>query len=277
MFRIADGEALGYGDPDVRGHSIEFRINAEDAGRNFMPAPGTLTAWHAPAGPGVRVDEGYLAGMTVPGSFDSLVAKVIVTGADRPQALARSRRALAELVVEGMPTVVPFHRAVLDQPAFTAADGTFGVHTRWIETEFENTIPPWSGVAADAPEAVGKTTVVVEVNGKRLQVVLPGDLRVGTNGAARTAKKPARRSGGGGTAAAASGNALTSPMQGTIVKVAVAEGDTVAAGDLVVVLEAMKMEQPLTAHRAGTVTGLSAEVGATVTSGSTLCEILDPS
>ncbi len=153
MFRIAEGEALGYGDPVVSGHSIEFRINAEDAGRNFMPAPGTLTTWRAPAGPGVRVDEGYLSGMTVPGSFDSLVAKIIVTGADREQALARSRRALKELVIEGMPTVVPFHRAVLDEPAYTAADGHFGVHTRWIETEFDNEIPPYAGTPADAPEA----------------------------------------------------------------------------------------------------------------------------
>lgn len=277
MFRIADGEELGYDDPEVRRHSIEFRINAEDAGRNFMPAPGTLTAWRAPAGPGVRVDEGYLSGMTVPGAFDSLVAKVVVTGEDRAQALARSRRALAELVVEGMPTVVPFHRAVLDDPAFTAADGVFAVHTRWIETEFTGTIPPWEGTAQPA-EAQERSSVVVEVGGKRLEVVLPAGLAVGNGGggAGRGARKPARRSGGAAAAAKApSGNALTSPMQGTIVKVAVAEGDTVASGDLVVVLEAMKMEQPLTAHRSGTVTNLTAEVGATVTSGSTLCDIVD--
>ena len=155
MFRIAEGEPLGYGDPAVSGHSIEFRINAEDAGRNFMPAPGTLTAWRPPSGPGVRVDEGYLAGMTVPGSFDSLVAKIIVSGADRTQALARSRRALAELVVEGMPTVTPFHRAVLDDPAFVAADGHFGVHTRWIETEFSGVIEPYAGPAAEAEPGGG--------------------------------------------------------------------------------------------------------------------------
>ncbi|GAA1434863.1 biotin carboxylase N-terminal domain-containing protein [Microlunatus lacustris] len=275
MFRIADGEELGYDDPEIRGHSIEFRINAEDAGRNFMPAPGTLTAWRAPSGPGVRVDEGYLAGMTVPGSFDSLVAKVVVTGRDRAEALARSRRALAELVVEGMPTVVPFHRAVLDDPAFTAVDGVFGVHTRWIETEFTGTIEPWSGTPGTA-EAAERSTVVVEVNGKRLSVVVPAGLGAGAApAAAKGARKPARRSGGAAAAGAPSGNALTSPMQGTIVKVAVAEGDTVAAGDLVVVLEAMKMEQPLTAHRGGVVTHLAAEVGATVTSGSTLCDIVD--
>jgi len=274
MFRIADGEALGYDDPEVRRHSIEFRINAEDAGRGFLPAPGTLTAWRAPAGPGVRVDEGYLAGMTVPGAFDSLVAKVVVTGSDRAEALARSRRALAELVVEGMPTVLPFHRAVLDDPAFTAEDGTFGVHTRWIETEFSGTIEPYRGTAG-AVEPPSRASVVVEVDGKRLEVVLPAGLGAAASGSPATAPARAGRRSGGAAAKAPSGNALTSPMQGTIVKVAVAEGDTVASGDLVVVLEAMKMEQPLTAHRSGRVTNLAAEVGATVTSGSTLCDIID--
>ena len=278
MFRIADGEELGYGDPVTRGHSIEFRINAEDPGRGFLPAPGTLTRWVPPLGPGVRVDEGYRAGMTVPGSFDSLVAKIIVSGVDREQALERSRRALAELVVDGMPTVVPFDRVVLDDPAFTAASGTFGVHTRWIETEFENTIEPWHGTTADAGSGPERERVVVEVGGRRLEVVLPAGLGAGNvaasaNGAA-PARKPARR-GASGAASAPSGDALTSPMQGTIVKVAVADGDQVDTGDLVVVLEAMKMEQPLTAHRSGTVRGLAAELGATVTSGSVLCEIVD--
>ena len=275
MFRIADGEPLGYDDPEIRGHSIEFRINAEDAGRGFLPAPGTLTAWRPPSGPGVRVDEGYLTGMTVPGSFDSLVAKVIVTGRDRAEALARSRRALAELVVDGMPTVVPFHRAVLDDPAYVAADGTFAVHTRWIETEFTGTIEPYAGAAGTA-EAQERSSVVVEVNGKRLQVVVPAGLgaRDGAAASAAGGRKTARRTSGAG-AKAPSGNALTSPMQGTIVKVAVADGDAVQSGDLVVVLEAMKMEQPLTAHRSGRVANLSAEVGATVTSGSTLCDIVD--
>ncbi|HET9871184.1 MAG TPA: biotin carboxylase N-terminal domain-containing protein [Propionibacteriaceae bacterium] len=277
MFRIADGEQLGYDDPPVRGHSIEFRINAEDAGRNFMPAPGTLVTWRPPAGPGVRVDEGYVAGMTVPGTFDSLVAKIIITGADRAQALARSRRALAELVIDGMPTVVPFHRAVLNDPAFTAEDGHFGVHTRWIETEFRGEIAPYEGPIGAAPEPVEKSTVVVEVNGKRLEVVVPSGLGAANSApaAAARAKKPVRRGGSGSSAKAPSGNALTSPMQGTIVKVAVADGDVVETGDLIVVLEAMKMEQPLTAHRGGKVTALSAEVGATVTSGSALCEIVD--
>jgi acetyl-CoA/propionyl-CoA carboxylase biotin carboxyl carrier protein len=276
MFRIAEGEPLGYPDPVVSGHSIEFRINAEDAGRNFMPAPGTLTAWRAPSGPGVRVDEGYLSGMTVPGSFDSLVAKIIVTGADRSQALARSRRALAELVVEGMPTVAPFHRAVLTDPAFTATDGRFGVHTRWIETEFAAEIPPYSGPQEPGAEPAERSKVVIEVNGKRLEVVVPAGLGAANGAVAPTrSKKPVRRGGGAGAAKAPSGDALTSPMQGTIVKVAVADGDSVQAGDLVVVLEAMKMEQPLTAHRSGRVTDLNAQVGATVTSGSTLCIIVD--
>ena len=274
MFRIAAGEPLGYDDPPMRGHAIEFRINAEDAGRNFLPAPGTLTDWVPPSGPGVRVDEGYRSGMTVPGSFDSLVAKVIVSGADREQALARSRRALAEMVVAGMPTVLPFHRAVLDDPAFTAVEGTFGVHTRWIETESTLTIPPFEGPVGDPAESEPRDTVVVEVNGHRLQVVLPAGF--GSAPVAGTAKpRPTARRTARTPAAAPSGNALTSPMQGTIVKVAVADGDTVAAGDLVVVLEAMKMEQPLLAHRAGRIAHLTAELGATVTSGLVLCDIED--
>ncbi|HET8915379.1 MAG TPA: biotin carboxylase N-terminal domain-containing protein, partial [Propionibacteriaceae bacterium] len=275
MFRIADGEPLEYSDPVVTGHSIEFRINAEDAGRNFMPAPGTLTAWRPPSGPGVRVDEGYLSGMTVPGSFDSLLAKIIITGATRQQALQRSRRALKELVIEGMPTVVPFHQAVLEDPAYTAEDGHFGVHTRWIETEFSGQIAPYAGPLGEAPEPIPRSKVVVEVNGKRLEVLVPAGLGTadGSAGAARS-KKPVKRQ-SGATTQAPSGNALTSPMQGTIVKVAVADGDVVEAGDLVVVLEAMKMEQPLTAHRSGTVKNLNAQVGATVTSSSILCEIID--
>ena len=272
MFRVADGEKLEIGDPEIAKHSIEFRINAEDAGRNFMPAPGTLTSWQPPSGPGVRVDEGYRAGMTVPGAFDSLVAKIIVTGSDRAEAIARSRRALAELEIGGMPTVLAFHRAVLEDPAFVAADGDFAVHTRWIETEFDNRIPPYDGPVADAPEQIEKTTLVVEVNGKRLEVALPAGLGATTAAAPARAKKPRRER---TAAAAASGDALTSPMQGTIVKIAVADGDQVAAGDLIVVLEAMKMEQPLSAHRAGKISGLAAEVGATVTSGSMICEIID--
>ncbi|GII75523.1 acetyl-/propionyl-CoA carboxylase subunit alpha [Sphaerisporangium rufum] len=270
MFRIADGEPLGYGDPEIRGHSIEFRINAEDAGRNFLPAPGTLTAMRAPAGPGVRLDAGYEAGMTVPQSFDSLVAKLVVTGRTREEVLARSRRALEEFVIEGMPTVLPFHRAVLTDPAFIGEP--FAVHTRWIETEFDNKIEPYAGEVG-AEEPVERERVVVEVGGKRLEVVLPA-----APAAARQPsgpRKPARRAAKAGTGAAVSGDALVSPMQGTIVKVAAADGDVVQAGDTVVVLEAMKMEQPLTAHKAGTIAGLVAAVGQTVTAGAAICEIKD--
>jgi acetyl-CoA/propionyl-CoA carboxylase biotin carboxyl carrier protein len=279
MFRIANGEELGYDDPVVSGHSIEFRINAEDGGRGFLPAPGTLTRWHAPSGPGVRLDGGYDQGETVPGAFDSLVAKLIVTGRDRAQALERSRRALREFVVEGMPTVIPFHAAVVSDPAFVGDDG-FKVHTRWIETEFDNQLPPYDGPTAEAPEAAEREKVTVEVGGKRLEVVLPAGLgasAVAAGGAvaAGSKKKPARRAGGTGKGSAASGDSLTSPMQGTIVKIAVEEGATVAEGDLIVVLEAMKMEQPLNAHKSGTVTALTAEVGATVSAGAILCEIKD--
>jgi acetyl-CoA/propionyl-CoA carboxylase biotin carboxyl carrier protein len=275
MFRIAQGEELGYDDPAVSGHSIEFRINAEDGGRGFLPAPGTLTRWHAPSGPGVRVDGGYDQGETVPGAFDSLVAKLIVTGRDRQQALERSRRALREFVVEGMPTVIPFHQAVVSDPAFVGTDG-FKVHTRWIETEYDNQLTPYDGPAGEPSEDGEREKVTVEVGGKRLEVVLPAGLGA-VGGAVATAsskKKPSRRA-GGTKSSAASGDSLTSPMQGTIVKIAVEEGATVAEGDLVVVLEAMKMEQPLNAHKSGTITGLTAEVGATVSAGAPICEIKD--
>ncbi len=277
MFRVAAGEELGYDDPAVVGHSIEFRINAEDAGRNFMPAPGTLTRWHAPSGPGVRLDGGYDPGETVPGAFDSLVAKLVVTGRDRDHALARSRRALAEFVVEGMPTVIPFHAKVVDDPAFLGDGTSFDVYTSWIETEFDNDIEPYAGETADAPEPGERQSVTVEVGGKRLEVVLPAGFAAGAGAggpAGGAAKKP-KRTAGKKSGAAASGDAVTSPMQGTIVKVAVEEGQAVAEGDAIVVLEAMKMEQPLKAHKAGTVTGLQAEVGATVTSGEVVCELKD--
>ncbi|MFD1931551.1 acetyl/propionyl/methylcrotonyl-CoA carboxylase subunit alpha [Nonomuraea mangrovi] len=270
MFRIADGEAIGYDDPTLRGHSIEFRINAEDPGRNFLPAPGTLTSMRSPSGPGVRLDAGYEAGMTVPQTFDSLVAKLVVTGRTRTEAIERSRRALAEFEIDGMPTVLPFHRAVVSDPAFTAEP--FAVHTRWIETEWSGGIPPYSG-AVDSAEPAVRETVTVEVGGKRLEVVLPAGFA--SAGRAPAAAKPSRRASGGAKKAATSGDALVSPMQGTIVKIVAADGDTVTEGDTVVVLEAMKMEQPLTAHKAGTITGLAATVGQTVTSGATICEIKD--
>ncbi|MFT7836633.1 acetyl/propionyl/methylcrotonyl-CoA carboxylase subunit alpha [Saccharothrix sp. BKS2] len=274
QFRIAAGEPLRFTeDPTPRGHSIEFRINGEDAGRNFLPAPGTVTTFTAPSGPGVRVDAGVESGTVIGGQFDSLLAKLIVTGEDRAQALERARRALDEMVVEGMATVLPFHRAVVRDPAFVGSDAGFSVHTRWIETEFDNTIAPFTG-GAEAEEAEARQTVVVEVGGRRLEVSLPGDLAVsgGGGGQAGARAKPRKRA-GGGSGAAVSGDAVTAPMQGTIVKVAVEDGRQVEAGELLLVLEAMKMENPVTAHKAGVVTGLAAEPGATVTQGTVLCEI----
>jgi acetyl-CoA/propionyl-CoA carboxylase biotin carboxyl carrier protein len=238
-----------------------------------MPAPGTLTAWAPPSGPGVRLDGGYVSGETIPGSFDSLIAKLIVTGRDRTQALERSRRALDEFVVDGMPTVIPFHRAVVSDPAYIGDGKTFSIYTSWIETEFDNQIEPYTGDNVEAEEVGERQTVVVEVGGKRLEVVLPAGLGGLTTGTAAGAKKPKRAAKKAG--AAASGDSVTSPMQGTIVKVAVEEGQEVAEGDVVIVIEAMKMEQPIKAHKAGTVTGLQAEVGATVTNGAVICELKD--
>jgi acetyl-CoA/propionyl-CoA carboxylase biotin carboxyl carrier protein len=277
QFRIAAGEPLRFdADPVPRGHSIEFRINGEDPGRNFLPAPGTVTRFVTPQGPGVRVDTGVEAGTVIGGQFDSLLAKVIITGADREQALQRSRRALGELMVEGMATVVPFHRVVLDDPAFAATDAAgFTVHTRWIETEFSAAIPPFDAAAPASEDEQARQTIVVEVGGRRLEVSLPAGMigATGVAGAQGTAAPRARRRSSGKAVAAASGDAVTAPMQGTIVKVAVADGDTVAAGDLVVVLEAMKMENPVTAHKAGIVAGMTAEPGAAVTQGTVICEI----
>ncbi|MFM9133826.1 MAG: acetyl/propionyl/methylcrotonyl-CoA carboxylase subunit alpha [bacterium] len=273
QFRIAEGGVIDYDDPDLRGHSIEFRINGEDPGRGFLPAPGVLTRWVLPSGPGVRVDTGFRQGDVIGGNFDSLLAKLIVTGRDRQEALERSRRALREFDVEGIATALTFHRVVVDDPAFAPlGDEAFRVHTRWIETDFVNEIPPYSGTVDGGTDDAGRETLVVEVDGKRLSVTLPAALaapRPTGNGA-----KPRPRA-GKAAGSTATGEALVAPMQGTIVKVAVEDGQQVAVGDLIVVLEAMKMEQPLTAHRAGTVTGLSAEVGATVPTGTTLCEIRD--
>ena len=279
QFRIANGEALDFTDPEPHAHSIEFRINGEDAGRGFLPSPGTVTKMNVPQGPGVRWDAGIVEGDTIAGAFDSMIAKLIVTGRTRQEALERSRRALAELVIDGMPTVTPFHRKVVEDLDFAPldADEKFTIHTRWIETEFVNDIAAYAGGSADAPDAQERQTIVVEVGGKRVEVSLPGGLSLGTGGGGGgAAKKVApRRSGGAKAGAAASGDSLTAPMQGTIVKIAVEEGQTVAEGDLVVVLEAMKMEQPITAHKAGTITGLKAEVGATVTNGQVLADIKD--
>jgi acetyl-CoA/propionyl-CoA carboxylase biotin carboxyl carrier protein len=284
MFRIADGQELGYGDPATHGHAIEFRVNAEDPGRGFLPAPGTITRWRQPSGPGVRVDAGYGPGMTVPQAFDSLLAKLIVTGANRRQALERARRALTEFEVGGMPTVLPFHQAVVNDPAFTAEP--FSVHTRWIETEFAGSIPPYSGSPGQTGGAAAgggrpeRERITVEVQGKRLEVVLPAGLGrarapaaprpAGPGGAAGRARRSTRSGAGRGD-----GDTLTSPMQGTIVKIVAGEGQRVSAGDPIVILEAMKMEQPLTAHKDGTVTGLAVKVGQTVAAGEALCQLKD--
>jgi acetyl-CoA/propionyl-CoA carboxylase biotin carboxyl carrier protein len=282
MFRIASGEPLGYEDPELRGHSIEFRINAEDPARNFLPAPGTITEWNPPSGPGVRLDAGYGAGQTVPQAFDSLIGKLIVTGASRTQALERARRALAEFTVGGMPTVLPFHRAVVEDPAF--AGDRFAVHTRWIETEMTATFEPQhfeARAAGPAAEASAREAITVEVGGKRLEVTVPAALSLSVvNGAGRASSERQRSPRGSarrspGRAGQASGDSLVSPMQGTIVKIVAAEGTQVSAGDTVVILEAMKMEQPLTAHKDGTVTGLAVEVGQTVTADTEICQIKD--
>uniref|UniRef100_UPI003B3B935F biotin/lipoyl-containing protein n=1 Tax=Pseudactinotalea sp. TaxID=1926260 RepID=UPI003B3B935F len=276
QLRIAAGEPLGYDEVPTRGHSIEFRINGEDPAANFLPAPGTIETLRWPSGPGVRVDSGVVAGDVISGAFDSMLAKIIVTGATRTEALQRARRALAETEIAGMPTVMPFHRAVLDDPAFAATElGSFGVYTTWIESEFLTRAdvpasPTPAAPAAPSPEEQEMERVVVEVGGKRLEVVLPAGLGLGKR---RPAKRPVRRTGTRLGAGGATGNALASPMQGTIVKVAVNDGDVIAEGDLVVVLEAMKMEQPLVAHRAGKVHGLAATVGQTVSSGSVICQI----
>ncbi|OBG31466.1 MULTISPECIES: acetyl/propionyl/methylcrotonyl-CoA carboxylase subunit alpha [Mycolicibacter] len=279
QFRIANGETLDLTeDPEPRGHSIEFRINGEDAGRGFLPAPGPVTRFDPPTGPGIRMDSGVETGSVIGGQFDSMLAKLIVTGATRTEALERARRALDEFHVEGLATVIPFDRVVVRDPAFVGDENGFTVHTRWIETEFENNIEPFTGgEPLDEDDAQPRQKVVVEVGGRRLEVSLPGDLALGggAGGGAAGAirKKPKARKRGAHGGAAASGDAVTAPMQGTVVKVAVEEGQEVAAGDLVVVLEAMKMENPVTAHKDGVITGLSAEAGSAITQGTVLCEI----
>ncbi len=271
QLRIAQGGTIDYPDPELRGHSIEFRINGEDPGRGFLPGPGKLALWQLPSGPGVRVDTGFDTGDVIGGNFDSLLAKLIVTGKDRQEALQRSRRALAEFNVDGIATALTFHRVVVNDPAFAPADPQtpFTVHTRWIETEFKNEIPAYSGDSHEIDESSARQSVVVEVNGKRLEVTLPHGFGAQSSEPTPTAKKRERKK----ASANASGDALTAPMQGTIVKIDVAEGQEVAAGDLIVVLEAMKMEQPLKAHKSGKITALNAEVGTTVPAGTVLCEI----
>lgn len=281
QFKIANGEKLDLTeDPTPRGHAIEFRINGEDAGRGFLPAPGPVTRYDIPTGPGVRLDSGVEAGSVIGGQFDSMLSKLIVYGATREEALARSRRALDEFHVEGLATVIPFHRAVVSDPAFIGDGESFSVHTRWIETEWDNTIEPFTAGEPldDEADARPRQKVVVEVGGRRLEVSLPGDLALSGGGsgggeAGVIRKKPKARKRGAHAGAAASGDAVTAPMQGTVVKVAVEEGQEVAAGDLVVVLEAMKMENPVTAHKDGVITGLAVEPGAAITQGTVLAEI----
>ncbi|HWM35381.1 MAG TPA: biotin carboxylase N-terminal domain-containing protein [Pseudolysinimonas sp.] len=273
QFRIAEGGLLDYDDPVTHGHSFEFRINGEDPGRGFLPMPGPVNVLRFPGGPGVRVDSGVTTGDVISGAFDSLLAKLIVTGSDRADALERSRRALDEFEVAGLPTVLPFHRKIVRDPAFVAADGDFGVYTRWIETDFDNDLEPWGGMLPESGPAEKRHSVVVEVEGKRVAVSLPTRL-LPSSGSVSNAPAPRRRS-GGGSSVAATGDAVKSPMQATVVKVAVAEGDKVVKGDLIVVLEAMKMEQPLTAHKDGTVARLDAAVGTTVSAGHQLLAIED--
>ena len=278
QFRIANGEKLEFTeDPTPRGHAFEFRINGEDAGRNFLPAPGPISVYKEPTGPGVRVDSGVVEGDVIGGQFDSMLAKLIVTGETREQALERSRRALAEFEVEGLATVIPFHRHIVSNPAFIGDGEKFDVYTKWIETDWDNPIEPYTGgEPIEEDEAAPRQNVVVEVGGRRVEVSLPGDLALGGGGGSANGvvrKKPKARSRKKGGGAAVSGDAVAAPMQGTVVKVAVEEGQEVAAGDLVVVLEAMKMENPVTAHKDGVVTGLTIEAGAAVTQGTVLLEL----
>ena len=261
QFRIAMGESLGFDDPVVRGHSIEFRINGEDPGRSFLPAPGRITAWNIPTGPGVRVDAGFRNGDVIGGNFDSLLAKLIVTGATRKEAIQRARRALAEFEVGGLATALPFHRAILEDPAYTE---DFKVYTSYIENEFTNDIPAFEASAGEIQTRVAAEKLVAEVNGKRFEILVHAPEPV-------VKRHRAKQSYGGGS----SGTGLASPMQGTVVKIAVEEGQSVGAGDLVIVLEAMKMEQPLNAHKSGVIKNLKAVIGETVASGTVLCDIIE--
>ena len=261
QFRIAMGEALTFTDPEIRGHSIEFRINGEDPGRSFLPAPGRITEWQIPTGPGVRVDAGFRKGDVIGGNFDSLLAKLIVTGATREEAIQRSRRALAEFDVQGLATALPFHRAILEDSNYTE---DFKVYTSYIENEFVNEIPAYSSEALDIQTKAATEKLVAEVNGKRFEILVHAPEPV-------VKRHRAKQASSGG----ASGNGLASPMQGTVVKIAVEEGQSVEAGDLVIVLEAMKMEQPLNAHKSGVIKNLKAVVGETVSSGTVLCEIIE--
>jgi len=261
QFRIAMGESLGFDDPEIRGHSIEFRINGEDPGRSFLPAPGRITSWKIPTGPGVRVDAGFRNGDVIGGNFDSLLAKLIVTGSTRKQAIERARRALAEFEIGGLATAIPFHRAILEDSNYTE---DFKVYTSYIENEFVNEIPAFQSAVLEVQTKVAAEKLVAEVNGKRFEILVHAPEPV-------VKRHRAKQASVGG----ASGTGLASPMQGTVVKIAVEEGQTVEAGDLVIVLEAMKMEQPLSAHKAGVIKNLKAVIGETVASGTVLCDIIE--
>ncbi|MBX3094219.1 MAG: ATP-grasp domain-containing protein [Cryobacterium sp.] len=269
QFRLAEGGTLDYSDPEPVGHSFEFRINGEDPGLNFMPTPGPVNQLRVPGGPGVRVDSGVTTGDEISGAFDSLLAKLIVTGATREEALMRARRALDEFEVTGLPTVLPFHRRIVRDAAFVSEP--FSVYTRWIETEFDNDLEPWSGSLPDAAPAAARQNVVVEVSGKRIEVSLPARL-IGADAAASAAPPPRRRA--SGSVNTVTGDSVKAPMQATIIKLAVAEGDKVVKGDLICVLEAMKMEQPLAAHKDGVIANVNAPIGATVSSGHLLLNIV---
>lgn len=275
QFRIAEGKELHIKqDPTPRGHAFEFRINGEDAGSNFMPAPGAITKYVEPSGPGVRMDSGVREGSVVGGQFDSMLAKLIVFGETREEALQRSRRALSEYVIEGMPTVVPFHRHIVENPAFVGDDTHFDVYTKWIEEEWDNPIPPYvdPADAEEAEEATPNQKVVVEIDGRRVEIALPGDLAL-AGGGAGGAKKKAKKRRSGGSKAGVSGDAVAAPMQGTVIKVNAEEGQEVAEGEVVVVLEAMKMENPVKAHKSGVVTDLAVSAGEGVTKGSVMMEL----
>ncbi len=272
QFRIAEGGVIDYGDPVPHGHSFEFRINGEDPGNGFLPAPGPVSLFKAASGPGVRVDTGVGSGDVVSGSFDSMLGKVIVTGATREEALQRARRALDEFEVQGLPTVLPFHRKILRDPAFTAENGAFGVYTLWIENEFVNDIAPWEGEVAPIAGDSKRQTVAVEVDGRRVEVTMPANLIPLSD--QDVTRGPAPKRAKGGSVAGASGDAVTAPMQATVVKLAVEEGQRVAAGDQLVVLEAMKMEQSIQAPHDGVVADVDAPVGQTVPSGHVLLNVV---
>ena len=271
QFRIAEGGLIDYEDPEVVGHSFEFRINGEDPGQNFMPAPGSVHVFRAPGGPGVRVDSGVESGDSISGNFDSMIAKLIVTGKDRNQALERSRRALAELQVLGLPTVIPFHRKIVNDPAFVASDGKFGVYTRWIETEWVNDLEAWGGQADPIEElSNSRKSVVVEVEGKRIEVSLPA--RMLQSGNATGGRAPKRKISSHHNSSGASDKSIKAPMQSTVVKLAVTAGDKVVEGDQILVLEAMKMEQSISSPRDGVIKTVRVSVGETVPSGTVLIE-----